>query len=411
MSTNRLHVCFALTGPLNGGGAERNMLNLARSLIACGHRGDLVTPRLAGDYRTGIPCGMRVYRARLPYTDRKFLRQVQRSGVHVEALTVNPIGVACSWRFLDRRFPALSGVRKSRIYAYAHMIATYIRDVTPDVVVSALPGADAAVICAAELTDRTVPVVVTVRNNVAADYPPQWGIVAQTLYPFADAVVGVSRGVSDSISRTLGVDAELVHCIYNGIPVDRVRQLAAEKVAHPWFMQGAPPVVLSVGREAPAKDYPTLVEAFGLARREVSARLLILGRLSSRYRAQLSSIAAGLGVERDVGFLDFDENPYRYMMKARLLALSSRWEGLPTVVLEALTCGTPVVSTDTPYGPREILGCWGELPPVGDAVALGSAMAAALQGERARRSELYWGAPTTSPRKRLLKPMSGCSRH
>ena len=315
VSLNTLHISFALTS-LNGGGAERSILNLARSLIERGHRADLVIPRFAGDYRADVPRGMPVYRARLPHTDRKLLRQIRRAGVEVEALTVNPFGVACSWRVLDRRFPVLSGVRRHRVYAYAHMIAKYIRESAPDVVVSALPGADAAVACAAELTDRSVPTVITVHTNVARGYPPQWRAVAQTLYPLASAVVGVSRGVSASISRTLGVDPEFVHCIYNGIPVDHVRHLATEQVAHSWFMQGEPPVVLSVGRETPAKDHTTLVRAFGLARCEVSARLLILGRFSSRCREQLRSIADGFGVEQDIGFLDFDENPYRYMMRS-----------------------------------------------------------------------------------------------
>ena len=377
----KLHIAFMLAS-LNVGGGERNMLNLARSLIERGHRVDLVLPRFVGDYRATIPREMRIYRAKLLYTDRKFLREVRRAGVEVEALTINPVGVARAWRALDRRFPGLSGKRRHHVYAYAYMTARYIREVGPDLVVSALPGANAAAVCAAELTERAVPTVITVRNNVPADYAPQWRAIARVLFPLADAVVAVSRGVGESVRQSLGMDAERIHVIYNGVPADRVRRLAEEEVAHPWFGQGEPPVILGVGRDAPAKDYPTLVAAFGLARREVEARLLILGPLSPRYRARLGSLAAGHGVEGDVGFVDFDENPYRYMRRAGLLALSSHWEGLPTVILEALACGTPVVSTDTSYGPREILGCWGELPPVGDAAALGRALVAALRGER-----------------------------
>ncbi len=364
------------------------MLNLARSLIERGHRADLVIPRFAGDYRAGIPRGMRVYRARLPHTDRKFLRDVRRTGIEVEALTINPIEVACAWRVLDRRHSVLRGKRRHRIYAYAHMLARHVRETGPDLVVSALPGANAAAICAAGLVRPPVPTVVTVRNNVAPDYAPEWRATAQALYPLADAVVAVSRGVGESVRRSLGVDVGHIHPIHNGVPVDRIRRLAREEVAHPWFGPGEPPVVLSVGRESPQKDYPTLVAAFGRTRRDVDARLLILGRLSPRYRARLKSLAAGHGVERDLGFLDFDENPYRFMSRAGLLALSSHWEGLPTVILEALACGTPVVSTDTPYGPREILGCWGELPPVGGAAALGGAMVAVLRGERPAEAAL-----------------------
>ncbi len=387
MRQNKLHITFALTS-LNGGGAQRSMLNLARSLIGRGHRVDLVILQFGGDYRSDIPNGMRVYRARLPHTDRKLLRAVRRAGVEVEALTINPVGVARAWRALDRRFPDLPGKCKPRVYAYAHMMARHIREVGPDLVMSALPDANAAAVCAAALAERAVPTVITVHNNVAADYTPQWRTTAQVLYPSADAVVAVSRGVGESVQRSLDMDAERIHVIYNGVPADRIRRLAEEEVTHPWFEQGEPPVVLGVGREAPAKDYPTLVAAFGLACREVDARLLVLGRLTPRYRTRLKSLAVGHGVERDLGFVDFDENPYRYMRRAGLFALSSRWEGLSMVTLEALACGTPVVSTDTPYGPREILGCWGELPPVGDAAALGRAMVAALRGERPSEAAL-----------------------
>ena len=398
MSSDKLHVGFLLTG-VNGGGAERNILRLAASLIARGHRADLVIPRLAGDYRNAIPSGMCVYRARISGTDRKFLRTVERSGVRVEAMTVNPFGVARSWLALDRKGLHLPVRRRRRVYAYATMIARYAREARPHLLVSALPGADAAAICAAQLTDRAIPVVVTVRNVPPDYYAPEWLAASRTLYPLADAVVAVSRGVAESVRRSLRVDAGRVRTIYNPVPGDSIRRLAQAEVAHPWFAAGEPPVVLSVGREAPSKDYPTLVEAFGLVRREVQARLVILGKLSAPYRARLKSLARGLGVEATLGFVDFDENPYRYMRRAGLLALSSRSEGLPTVILEALACGTPVVSTDTPCGPREILGGWGELPPVGDAAALARALAGTLRGERPTEEALRARAADFSPDK------------
>ena len=371
MIDGKLHVGFVLPA-LHDGGAERNTLNLARALIARGHRADLVIPCFAGNnYRTAIPRGARLYRGRLPHTDKTFLRRVQRSGADVTALGVNPISVAWTVLVRGRKPP---GVR------VPHILRRYLRKTRPDVLVSALSGTNAAAVRAAELAGRAVPVVVTVRNNVAAGYAPQWLAAARTLYPRADAVVAVSKGVGESVRRSLGVGADRLRVIHNGVPVDSIRRQAREDVAHPWFGGGGPPVVLAVGREAPQKDHPTLVEAFGLARREADARLVVLGRLSAPYREGLRSLARAHGVEGDLGFVDFDENPYRYMGRAALLALSSRWEGLPTVVIEALACGTPVVSTDTPYGPREILGRWGGLPPVGDAPALARALVAALRG-------------------------------
>ena len=298
------------------------------------------------------------------------------------ALGVNPFAVAWVGLVLGRRHPGVRVRRRRSLYASVHILDRYLREARPQVLVSALPSVDAAAICAAELTDRAVPAVVTVRNNIAAAYASEWLAASRTLYPLADAVVAVSRGVAESAWRSLGVDAGRVRTIYNPISADNIQRLAQEEVTHLWFADGEPPVILSVGREAPQKDYPTLVEAFGLARREVESRLVILGRLSAPYRARLKSLARGLGAEGDLGFVDFDENPYRYMRRAGVFALSSRWEGLPGVILEALTCGTPVVSTDTPYGPREILGGFGDLPPVGDAPALARALVATLRGER-----------------------------
>ena len=401
MSLGKLHFGFLLPS-LHGGGTERTTLTLAAALMARGHRTDLVVHRFAGDYHAAIPSGMRAYRTRIPGTDRKFLRAVRRSGIDVETMTVNPIGAARSWLVLARKYPGLPVLRGSgmrSIYPLAHFLARYIREVRPHVLISALPGPNTVAVCAAELTGRAVPVVVTLHTNVAADYAPEWLKAARALYPLADSVVAVSKGAAESGGLLLGVDAERVRTIYNGVSAGRIRRLAQAEVAHPWFADGAPPVVLSVGREAPPKDYPTLVEAFALARREMEARLVILGRLSTPYKASLESLARSLGVEEDLGFVGFDENPYRYMRRAGLLALSSRWEGLPGVILEALACATPVVSTDTPYGPREILGRWGDLPPVGDAPALARALIATLRGARPTAQALRARANDFSPEK------------
>ena len=314
MADCRLHIGFVLSS-LNGGGAERVILNLATALIAGGHRADLVIPRFAGDYRAAIPRGLRFYRGWFPRTDWTFLRRVQQSGVEVTALGMNPVSVAWIGLVLSRKYPGVRVRRKRSLYASVHVLNRYLRKARPQVLVSALEGADAAAICAARWTDRTVPVLVTAHNNVTAHYPPEWQDTSRALYPLADAVVAVSRGVAESVRRSLGVDPKRVRTIYNGVPADSVWRLAQAEVAHPWFADGEPPVILSVGRGAPQKDYPTLVEAFGRARRKVNARLVILGRLSAPFRERLKSLARDHGVDEDLGFVDFDENPYRYMRR------------------------------------------------------------------------------------------------
>ena len=408
MADSRLHVGFVLPS-LHGGGAERHTLHLAQWLIERGHRADLVIPCFAGDYRAAIPRGVRLYRGRLPHTDRTFLRDVQRSGAAVTALGVNPFTVAWIGLVLGRKYPGVRVRRK----ALALCFRPHSEPLPPQC------ASSGAGLGAAErrrcrglrrgVDGAGVPVVVTVHVNVAAHYEREWLAASRMLYPLADAVVAVSRGVAESVRRSLGLDAERVRTIYIPIPADSIRRLAQAEVTHPWFADGEPPVVLCVGREAPQKDHPTLVEAFGLARREVDSRLVILGKLSAPYRARLKSLARGLGVEGDLGFLDFDENPYRYMRRAGLLAISSRWEGMPAVIIEALACGTPVVSTDAPYGPREILAGWGDLPPVGDAPALARALVATLRGARPTAEALRARAADFSPRRPPM-PTSRCSR-
>jgi len=150
---------------------------------------------------------------------------------------------------------------------------------------------------------------------------------------------------------------------------------------HPWFAPGAPPVVLGVGRLAPQKDFPTLIRAFARVRAERAARLMILGdgKTPDR-RAELLALADELGVAEEVALPGFQPNPFAYMARASLFVLSSAWEGLPGVLVQALACGCPVVSTDCPSGPAEILeqGQYGRLVAVGDEVALADAMRSTL---------------------------------
>jgi len=138
---------------------------------------------------------------------------------------------------------------------------------------------------------------------------------------------------------------------------------------------------VAVGRLQMQKDYPTLLHAFAQVRKNRPVRLLILGE--GKDRLALEELIKELGLEQDVSLPGFVMNPYAYMARASLFVLSSRWEGLPTVLIEALCCGTPVVSTDCPSGPREILrdGQYGQLVPVGDVDGLAQAIEAALNSK------------------------------
>jgi glycosyltransferase involved in cell wall biosynthesis len=118
--------------------------------------------------------------------------------------------------------------------------------------------------------------------------------------------------------------------------------------------------------------------------------LLILGEGAER--PALEALVTQLGLDDAVSMPGFVENPYAYMARAALFVLSSRWEGLPTVMIEALCCGLPLVATDCPSGPREILrdGEYGQLVPVGNAPALAQAMLTALTGNGPRPVAASW---------------------
>lgn len=215
---------------------------------------------------------------------------------------------------------------------------------------------------------------------------PGWRMRATALmmrwtYQRADRIVSVSDGVASDLLQRIPIDAERVVTIYNPVVDDLLLARAKEEPACAWLSAREPcdpPVVLAAGRLVPQKDFATLIEAFALLRRTRPARLLILGE--GDLRASLTAQVARLGLANDVALPGFEPNPYSAMRAAQLFVLSSWFEGLGCVLIEAMACGTPVVSMDCPSGPHEVLegGRWGRLVPVGDVAALAAAMCAAL---------------------------------
>jgi glycosyltransferase involved in cell wall biosynthesis len=204
--------------------------------------------------------------------------------------------------------------------------------------------------------------------------------IARWCYGWADGVVAVSQGVADDLSFTIGLPRERIRVIYNPVVVPELFELATEPVESPWLRAGEPPVVLSVGRLTAAKDYPTLLRAFSQVIKARQMRLVILGE--GEERGGLEVMVRDLGLEDVVSLPGFAKNPYAYMSKAAVCVLSSAWEGFGNVLVEAMAVGTPVVATDCPNGPAEILenGKYGRLVPVGDAEALAEGILATLDG-------------------------------
>ena len=189
-------------------------------------------------------------------------------------------------------------------------------------------------------------------------------------YRWASAVIVPSKGAAEDLSTITGLPLTHIHAIPSPIITPKLAALADEPIDHPWFDTTDIPVILGVGELSARKDFATLIKAFANVRQTRPARLLILGE--GRTRPALEALAAELGVQNDVALPGFKTNPYPYFKNAAVFALSSRCEGAPVALMEALAIGTPACATDCPSGPREILdnGRYGALAPVGDDATL-----------------------------------------
>ena len=267
----------------------------------------------------------------------------------------------------------------------------YLRQEKPTTLFSAGPLVTEIAILAKYLAMVPTRVVISEHNTLSIDSrqgdpcgsnlkSSLLPFTARIFYPWADEIVAVSYGVAKDLANTAGLPLKRIRVIYNPTITPQVKQKSLEPLDHPWFKSGEPPVILAAGRLAPQKDYPTLIRAFAKVRKMQSARLLILG--SGKEKSRLNQLVNELGVEKDVAMPGFTKNPYHYMKKAAVLVLSSAWEGLPTGLIEAMALGTPVVATNCPSGPEEILdrGKYGKLVPVGDEDKMAEAILSVLSG-------------------------------
>ena len=351
----------------NGAGAERIWLNLARAFAERGHRVDLVLGRRSGHLADAVPPGVRVVdlavRSRLPL-----------------------FGLALrDPRSARSLAPALTSLPPPWILAAVPALAAYLARERPDALLSALSYSNLAALWARERAGVPVRVAISEHNTLsvrsAHARARRWRVlpvVEARWYPRADAILAVSQGVADDLARTAHLPRARIAVTYNPVVTKALAAAARAPVDHPWLRPGEPPVVLGVGKLRAQKGFDVLLRAFARVRAERAVRLVILG--DGPQRRALERLVTELGIARDVALPGFVANPFAWMAKCALFALSSRWEGLPGVLIEALACGCAVVSTDCPSGPAEILdaGRLGPLVPVGDPEALGAAIARAL---------------------------------
>jgi glycosyltransferase involved in cell wall biosynthesis len=296
---------------------------------------------------------------------------VKAQGMHMESIpdAVNrvPLGVSHTFgallplvRYLRRARPAALLVAKHRAIVVA-LLARRLAGVATPVI-----GQFHTTLSAA-LADRS------------AWTRALWTRSMRLFYPWADRIVGVSRGVVDDVATMAALPRERLAVIPNPVVSDALFARARAELDHPWLAEdSAVPVIIGSGRFTRQKDFPTLIRAFARLHSERPARLLILG--DGADRDDCWRLVEQLGLARDVQFTGLVQNPYAYLARAQLFVLSSRWEGSPTVLTEALALGIPVVSTDCPSGPREILdqGRLAPLVPVEDVEAMARAMAQVL---------------------------------
>jgi glycosyltransferase involved in cell wall biosynthesis len=222
-----------------------------------------------------------------------------------------------------------------------------------------------------------------VSNSESNSSLPDWLLQQLTkwTYPLSDQMIAVSEGVADDVSQSLDLRRKDFEVVYNPVIDPETFERTEQTVEHAWFSDETTPVVLGVGRLVEQKGFSTLIRAFAEVKERRAARLVILGE--GEKRPILERQTKRLGVESDIWMPGFVSNPLKYMARASVFVLSSRWEGLGNVLIEAMACGTPVVSTDCPSGPSEILkeGEYGRLVPVGDPSALAAAIEEALDGK------------------------------
>ncbi len=328
---------------LFGGGVERVLVNLTRGfveqgLIEQGLSIDLVLAFLEGPYLSLVPPEVRI------------------------------VDLEC--KRLRESLPAL---------------ARYLKENKPTVLLTAMEDTNLIALWSKMLAGVPTRVVVSVHNTLSQESQNSTQLkrrfapyLARGFYPWADSVVTVSQGAADDLAR-LGLSKKHIKVIYNPVVTPELFEKVTEPIDHPWFEPGSPPVILGVGRLEKQKDFPTLIRAFAQVRQQRPARLMILGEGAER--PHLEALVQELGLEDDVALPGFVANPYAYMAQSAVFVLSSLYEGLPTVLIEAMAGGTKVVSTDCKSGPAEILenGLYGKLVPVGDVQGIAEAIVSAVE--------------------------------
>jgi glycosyltransferase involved in cell wall biosynthesis len=338
---NNLHVAFYLPN-LNSGGAERVAVRLMNGMAEKNIKIDLLLNVCQG----------------------KFLKDINPQ------IKITSLGAG---RTLKSIIPLIS----------------YLKENKPKMIISHLSHINVIMIIAKIFANIDTKSIVVEHNTFTEFQFARMGIrikhqvlklCMKIFYNFADKVVGVSLGVSKDITKLLNLKQEKITTIYNPVVNQSLIDDAQKEVKHEWIVNKECPVLLAVGRLTIQKDYYTLLSAVAHLNKKRPLRLIILG--TGELLEELRDFAKNLNISEMIDLYGFCDNPYAFMSKVDLFVLSSKWEGLPTVLIEAMACGCPVVSTDCPSGPSEILcdGKYGYLVPVEQPILLANAIERTLDG-------------------------------
>ena len=340
MSESNPHIAFFI-GSFGGGGIERVTAHLAHGLVKSGIKIDLVLNRSESPHLWRMPSETRIFDLKQPRLSLSLPGLVQ---------------------YLRRERPSALLAADHYLNELA-LLAGHIAGVPTRIVVAEHNQLSKTAQNGSQMKARLAP------------------LFARFLYPWADGIIAVSDGVAKDLSNTASLPLNSIHTIYNPVITPELFISAKEPVEHPWFNSPEIPVILGVGKLEAQKDFPNLIQAFARVRQTRQARLVILGWGSDR--PQLEALIQELGLQDDVDLPGYVQNPYAYMARSTVFVLSSAWEGLPTVLIEAMALGIPVVSTDCESGPSEILagGKYGYLTPVGDSEALAVEILNVLAGK------------------------------
>ena len=390
------------------------MLRLAHGLVDLGHEVDLLLLNPVVDNPKGLPVAARLFimMDRMNESSPSEVREGMLGGHSHRVFQLrSAVGI---WN-VARMIRSLGWhpliLPNPKMFKEAQFIANYSHRESPDCIVPILPKPKVATLLAKTLGGSFPVTIASVQNNVHFRRRRELHRYRRLL-PHSDHVIAVSNGVRSSVLQTTRVSPGRITAIYNPVVEPYLEELAEQLPDHTWLSDSGPPVILGVGRLVRQKDFPTLLRAFNRIATSRPVRLIILGEGS--HRTELERLVHTLGLDDVVALPGYVANPYAFMARAAVFALSSRYEGLGNVLIEALACGCPCVSTDCAYGPAEILddGRVGPLVPVGDDVSLASAIESVLDAPPdkkmlRRRAESFSAATAVARYENLIREVVG----